>query len=140
MRRSILGLLSLLPLYGCATAYEGVYRTDCRLTKNELHIRAQKIAGEIFREVNVEPKMEYNPSGGVSIQIDVPHKAEVGVTVPPRVRLFESDDGLVAVVDTDGDGTRPEAQKLRDVVQEVLTRNNCAPWKFEEHRYDPVKY
>lgn len=110
------------------------------LQKNELHVRAIKIAEEIFREVKVEPKMEFNPAGGVSIQIDVPHKAEAGVTVPPRVRLFESDDGLVAVVDTDGDGTRPESKNLREIVQQVLTRNDCASWKFEERRYDPVKY
>lgn len=68
------------------------------------------------------------------------HKREVGVTVPPRVRLFESDEGLVAVVDTDGDGTRPESQKLREIVQQVLARNDCASWKFEERRYDPEKY
>jgi hypothetical protein len=62
------------------------------------------------------------------------------VTVPPRVRLFESDEGLVAVVDTDGDGTRPESQKLREIVQHVLARNDCASWKLEERRYDPEKY
>jgi len=140
MRRSAFCLLALLPVGGCATAYQGVYRTDCRLTKSELHIRAIKVTREILREVGVEPNVKFVSTGEVSTKVDVPHKAEVGVTVPPRVNIFEFDGTLVAVVDTDGDGTRPESQKLREIVQQVLARNDCASWKFEERRYDPVKY
>ena len=84
--------------------------------------------------------MKIDSAGGNNKRIEAPYETEVGVTVPPRVRLYESDDGLVAVVDTDGDGTRPESKKLRDIVQKVLTRNECASWTFEERRYDPVKY
>lgn len=140
MRKSILCLLGLLPLGGCGTpAYQGLYRTDCHLTKTELHIRAIKIAQEIFREVGAEPHIEFD-SGHVSIQIEVPHKREIGVTVPPRLRYFESDDGLEIQVETYGDGTRPESKKLNEIVQQVLARNNCGSWKFEERTYNAESY
>lgn len=137
MPKSIAALFSLLTLCGCATAYGGSYATSsCGLTKSQ----SIDIADELSRSLGVASKTTTDYQGYRATVIELPAERGPRSAIVPYARVLETDHGVFIGIGDNGDGTSPLSKKLRDIVQQTLSRHGCSSWTFKGGTYDPEKY